>query len=201
MRSRYLGEYGTWENESGLYADTVFQRGDYRSNLHADGGSSQTRIKSHGWLLSLEVGQAFAINSQWQIEPQAQIIYRRLNMGDATLGHATVKTDADDDLTLRLGARIKGSFTTAAGVVQPYGRINVYKASKTTDVTTFYTAAETTAIQAQGGYTSTELAAGATLQLSPRTSLYGELGKLWSNSGASRVKSGAQASLGIKVTW
>ena len=141
------------------------------------------------------------MNSNWQIEPQAQLIYRKISLDDTALSLATVKNRADDDWTLRLGARIKGSFTTSAGMLQPYGRINLYKASSTTDVASFVVPAATTDIKAKGGYTSTELAAGASLQVRKSTSLYGELGKLWANGGDSRVKSGVQASVGIKVLW
>ena len=124
-----------------------------------------------------------------------------LSLDDTALSLARVQNKADDDWTVRLGARIKGNFATGAGVLQPYGRINIYKASSTTDVSRFITDAATTDISAKGGYTSTELAAGATLQLSKRTSAYGELGKLWGHGGDSRVKSGVQATLGVKVLW
>ena len=49
--------------------------------------------------------------------------------------------------------------------------------------------------------TRSELAAGATLQLNQRTGLYGELGRLWALGGDTRVKSGLQASVGVKVRW
>ena len=86
-------------------------------------------------------------------------------------------------------------------MLRPYASLNVYKASNTTDVTRFLTPAAATDIVSKGGYTTSELAAGATLQLSASTTLYGELGKLWANAGASRVSSGMQASLGVKVQW
>ena len=201
LRSRYLGVYGTWQDDSGLYADAVLQGADYRSDLHTAGNATQARTKGSGWLASLEVGKPFALNSQWQIEPQAQLIYRKLSIDDTALSLATVKTRADDDWTLRLGARIKGSFTTGAGVLQPYGRVNIYRASNTTDVASFITPAAVTDIKAQGGYTATELATGASLQINRRTSIYGELGKLWAIGGDSRIKSGLQASVGVKVQW
>lgn len=59
----------------------------------------------------------------------------------------------------------------------------------------------TTDIQAKGGYTATEMAAGASLRINPRTSFYAELGKLWANGGDSRVRSGVQASIGVKAQW
>lgn len=201
LRSRYMGVYGTWQDDSGLYADAVLQGADYRSDLHTAGNATQARTKGSGWLASLEVGKPFALNSQWQIEPQAQLIYRKLSIDDTALSLATVKTRADDDWTLRLGARIKGSFTTSAGVLQPYGRVNIYRASNTTDVASFITPAAVTDIKAQGGYTATELATGASLQINRRTSIYGEVGKLWAIGGNSRIKSGLQASVGVKVQW
>ncbi|WP_313388032.1 autotransporter-associated beta strand repeat-containing protein [Achromobacter aegrifaciens] len=201
LRGRYVGLYGTWQHDSGLYADAVIQGADYRSSLRtADTGAGAT-TKGHGWLASLEVGKPFDLGSSWQLEPQAQIIYRKLNLDDTTLSLAKVKNDADDDWTLRLGARVKGSYSIGGTVLQPFARVNLYKASNTTDVASFSAPAGTTDIRAKGGYTSTEFAVGAMLQLTKNTSLYGDIGKLWANSGDSRVKTGAQGSVGLKVLW
>jgi outer membrane autotransporter protein len=201
LRTRYLGVYGSWLDQSGLYADAVLQGAEYRSDLSTTGDAAHARTKGNGWLASLEMGQAFALGRNWYIEPQAQIIYRKLSIDDTALSLATVKNQTDGDWTLRLGARIKGSFTTSAGVLQSYGRVNVYKASNATDVASFAAPGGTTDIKAKGGYTATEMAAGASLQITPRTNLYGELGKLWANGGDSLVKSGVQASIGVKVQW
>jgi outer membrane autotransporter protein len=201
LRGRYVGLYGTWQHDSGLYADAVIQGADYRSSLRtADTGAGAT-TKGHGWLASLEVGKPFDLGSSWQLEPQAQIIYRKLNLDGTTLSLAKVKNDADDDWTLRLGARVKGSYSIGGTVLQPFARVNLYKASNTTDVASFSAPAGTTDIRAKGGYTSTEFAVGAMLQLTKNTSLYGDIGKLWANSGDSRVKTGAQGSVGLKVLW
>ncbi|ADP16978.1 outer membrane autotransporter barrel domain protein 5 [Achromobacter xylosoxidans A8] len=201
LRGRYVGLYGTWQHDSGLYADAVIQGADYRSSLRtADTGAGAT-TKGHGWLASLEVGKPIDLGSSWQLEPQAQIIYRKLDLDDTTISLAKVKNDADDDWTLRLGARVKGSYSIGGTVLQPFARVNLYKASNTTDVASFSAPAGTTDIRAKGGYTSTELAVGAMVQLTKNTSLYGDVGKLWANSGDSRVKSGAQGSIGLKVLW
>ncbi|QKH38435.1 autotransporter outer membrane beta-barrel domain-containing protein [Achromobacter pestifer] len=201
LRGRYVGLYGTWQHDSGLYADAVIQGADYRSSLRtADTGAGAT-TKGHGWLASLEVGKPIDLGNSWQLEPQAQIIYRKLNLDDTTLSLAKVKNDADDDWTLRLGARVKGSYSIGGTVLQPFARVNLYKASNTTDVASFSAPAGTTDIRAKGGYTSTELAVGAMLQLTKSTSLYGDVGKLWANSGDSRVKTGAQGSIGLRVLW
>lgn len=201
LRGRYVGLYGTWQHDSGLYADAVIQGADYRSSLRtADTGAGAT-TKGHGWLASLEVGKPFDLAGSWQLEPQAQLIYRKLNLDDTTLSLAKVKNDADDDWTLRLGARVKGSYSIGGSVLQPFARVNLYTSSSTTDVARFSAPAGTTDIRAKGGYTSTELAVGAMLQLTKSTSLYGDVGRLWANSGDSRVKTGLQGSVGLKVLW
>ncbi|KWT64797.1 hypothetical protein APV28_5032 [Comamonas testosteroni] len=94
-----------------------------------------------------------------------------------------MKNKADDDWTVRLGARLKGNFATGAGVLQPYGRINVYKASNTTD------------IKAKGGYTATEMAAGASLQINPRTASMVS----WASCGPMAATAGSRA--GCSLYW
>ena len=81
------------------------------------------------------------------------------------------------------------------------GRVNLYHASVGDDVSTFVGPAGATAIASGGSHSAGEVAAGATLALTPTTSLYGELGHLWSIGGDATVKSSVQASLGIKVRW
>lgn len=202
LRSRYLALYGTWQDESGLYADAVVQGASYRSTLHtSDEFGSGATTKGKGWLASVEVGKPWALNDQWQIEPQAQIIYRKLDLDDTKLSLATVENKTDEDWTLRLGARLKGSFATRAGQLQPYGQVNFYTSSSSRDVARFIGPAASTDIRTKGGSTFTEVSGGASLQLNPRTSVYGQLGKLWASGGDSRIKSGVQASLGIKVLW
>ena len=79
--------------------------------------------------------------------------------------------------------------------------MNVYRSSKGNDVARFVNPAAITPIGAPIGGTSTELAAGFTLAVSDRTSLYGEFGKLWATGGASRVGSSINASAGVRVKW
>ncbi|MFC7205895.1 autotransporter outer membrane beta-barrel domain-containing protein [Comamonas endophytica] len=199
LRGRYLGAYANWKGDTGLYADTVVQWGEYRSHLHAQ--DSHATTKAHSRLASFEVGQPLAIDSRWQIEPQAQLVYRQLSLGDTALTHATVKHKTPSDWTLRLGARIKGSLITSAGALQPYGSVNLYKTSSTSDVARFVAPAITTDIKARGGHTSTALAAGAALQVNPRTGFYGEVSRQWANGGHATVKSGVQAAVGVKLLW
>lgn len=85
--------------------------------------------------------------------------------------------------------------------LQPCAQVNVYKRSSGTDVVRFVGPAAYSDIATGTGGTSSELVAGATWQLSQRTSVYGKIRKLWASGGNARTGSGVNGSLGVKVRW
>lgn len=200
LRSQYLGVYGTYMTEGGFYADAVLQGSRHRytvnpvSALSVDG-------KGSGFLASLEVGQAFALAPGWTIEPQLQVAHRQQSLDDTVISGALVQNDSENGWLLRAGVRVKGEIATGAGMLQPYARLNVYHAGSGTDVARFIGPAAFTDISSRTGYTTTEVAVGATLQLSAATSVYGELGQLFDSGGDQRLKSGVQGSVGVRVSW
>jgi autotransporter-associated beta strand protein len=201
LRSQYLGLYGTYTSEDGFYADAVLQAGRHRYTVQPMLGAGATG-KGNSLLASIEVGKAFALGaSGWSLEPQLQLVHQRLRLDDVQIAGALVQQDADSGWTARAGLRIKGSFATGAGTLQPYARLNVYRSSKGNDVAQFVSPAAITPVGAPIGSTSAELAAGFTLAVSQRTSLYGELGKLWATGGAARVGSSINAGMGVRVKW
>ncbi|MBB3179880.1 autotransporter outer membrane beta-barrel domain-containing protein [Variovorax sp. Sphag1AA] len=200
LRSQYLGVYGTYMTEGGFYADAVLQGSRHRytvnpvSALPVDG-------KGSGFLASLEVGQAFALAPGWTIEPQLQVAHRQLSLDDTLISGALVQNDSENGWLLRAGVRVKGEIATGAGMLQPYARFNVYHAGSGTDVARFIGPAASTDISSRTGYTTTEVAVGATLQLNASTSVYGEVGQLFDSGGDQRLKSGVQGSVGLRVNW
>jgi len=201
LRSQYLGLYGTYATEDGFYADAVLQAGRHRYTVQPflSGG---VEGKGNSLLASIEVGKAFAIGAGgWSIEPQLQLIHQRLRLDDVSIPGALVQQDADSGWIGRAGVRIKGSFATGAGTLQPYARVNVYRSAKGNDVARFVNPAAITPVGAPIGGTSTELAAGFTLSVSQRTSIYGELGKQWASGGDARVGSSINAAAGVRVKW
>jgi autotransporter-associated beta strand protein len=201
LRSQYLGLYGTFTSDDGFYADTVLQAGRHRYTVQPQLSAGVTG-KGNSFLASIEVGKAFALGTGgWSVEPQLQLIHQRLRLDDVAIPGALVQQDADSSWTARAGVRIKGSFATSAGTLQPYARLNVYRSSKGNDVARFVNPAAITPVGAPIGGTSTELAAGFTLALSQRTSLYGELGKQWASGGVARVGSSVNAGVGVRVKW
>ncbi|MEJ8850863.1 autotransporter-associated beta strand repeat-containing protein [Variovorax rhizosphaerae] len=200
LQSRYLGAYATWMDAGGMYVDSVLQGGSQRFTIRPDinlgvGG------KASSLAASVEVGKPFALDARWSLEPQAQIAFQRSSVDDMVLSGAQVRQDVASGWIGRLGVRLKGSLATAAGRLEPYARVNLYWASFGDSVATFIGPAGALAISTEGGYSAAEAAAGATLTLNPATSLYGEIGHLWSIGGDATLKSAVQASLGIKVRW
>jgi hypothetical protein len=70
------------------------------------------------------------------------------------------------------------------------------KPSRGTDLTRYIAPGGATDIGARNGGTSSELAAGATLALSPRTSLYGDIAKLWTTGATCGRRMGGMPALG-----
>ncbi|OUM02996.1 hypothetical protein A8M77_08625 [Variovorax sp. JS1663] len=200
LQSRFLGAYATWTDASGLYVDSVVQAGSHRYTVRPD-TSLRVPGKASSSVASIEAGRPFALAAGWSIEPQAQLIHQRLHADDTAFAGAHVGHDPADGWVFRLGVRLKGDIATGAGRLQPYARLNLYRASFGDDVVSFTGPAGTTAIASAAGYSSAEAAAGATLTLAPAASLYGEIGRLWNIGGDATVKSSVQASLGIRLRW
>jgi outer membrane autotransporter protein len=200
LQSRYLGGYATWMEAGGLYADAVLQAGRHRYTLRPDGNPSAAG-KGDSLTASLEAGKSFPLAANWTLEPQAQLIYQRTRLDDVLIGGAAVRQHADGGWIGRLGARIKGDIATGAGRLQPYVRANLYRASGGTDVAEFVGPAATTRIASASGYSAGEVAGGFTLAVTPATSLYGEVGRVFALGGDARVKSSVQGSVGVKLRW
>ena len=200
LQSRYLGGYATWMDASGLYADAVVQAGSHRYGVRPDSNPAASG-KARSVTTSIEVGQSFALAEGWRIEPQAQLIHQRTRFDDMQIRGANVRQDNDGGWIGRLGVRIKGDITTAAGRLAPYARANLYRTGGGADVAEFIGPAASTRIASASGYTSAELAGGFTLAVTRATSVYGEVGRLFSTGGDARVKSSVQGSVGLKVRW
>jgi outer membrane autotransporter protein len=200
LRARYLGAYASYANTTGFYVDTVLQYGSQRYTIRPLGGFVASG-KGNSLTASVEVGQAFALGGNWTLEPQAQLSYRRAKLDDLRISGALVQQDDASGWTAGLGVRVKGDFATSAGRLQPYGRIGVIHANDAGDTARFINGGFSTPIASSSRYTSVELATGATLTLSKTVSVYGELGKVFSTGGDTRVKSSIQGAVGVRVRW
>lgn len=200
IHSNYLGAYGTYAGTDGQYADMVLQYG--RHDVAATAPRSTSNAHGSSLSASLEAGQSVALGRGWTVEPQAQLIYHRLTMDSVGIAGATIEQNAASQVIGRLGVRVTGDLATGAGRLQPYGRVSLWHGLSDSDSTRFVSAAATTSINSGIGYSSTELALGFTLHLSPAVSAYGEVGKQFKNGGATaQVKSSMQGSVGLKLNF
>ncbi len=200
LRSRYLGAYTTYRHASDLYADAVLQLGTHDYTLRPATGAAAS-ADADSWLASLEVGKPFHVGSRWQVEPQAQIVYQRLEVSHAQVTNATAQLDTRPGWLARVGVRVKTSMPTSAGTLQPYGRFNVYHTGGGSDVASFGAAGGSTSFITRMGGTSTEASIGAVLDIAPRASVYAEVGKLWASGGDSRTSGGLNGSVGLRWRW
>ncbi|WP_157103537.1 autotransporter domain-containing protein, partial [Variovorax sp. WDL1] len=56
---------------------------------------------------------------------------------DVDIAGARVRQDRGSTWLARVGARVKGDIATSAGRLQPYARVNLYRASGGNDTTRF----------------------------------------------------------------
>lgn len=196
----FVGGYGTYLAANGGYADLVLQGAWHALTLDStDNGSSTT--SSPTLSASLELGRPFAVGN-WQIEPQVQVVRQWLQVENSSVsGATTVSVDAGRVWLARAGLRFKTSYRTSVGRFEPYARAALYRASAGNCVSTFSTASVNTTISGSMAYTSTRLAGGATLALTDQSSVYGEVGRLWSDGGTTGLSAPVQASLGVRTRW
>ncbi|MGJ7580332.1 autotransporter outer membrane beta-barrel domain-containing protein [Variovorax sp. RHLX14] len=200
LRARYVGGYATWTGDSGIYADAVLQAGDHRYSVHPLGNASVSG-KGDSLLASIEAGKSFALSPNWKIEPQVQLIHQRIDLDDVIISGARVQQNSDNGWIARVGVRVKGEVSTALGTLQPYGRVNLYRASSGADIARFVGPAASTDISTRTGGSSAELAGGFTLAIGRTWSVYGEVGRLYATGGEARVRSAVQGSVGVKARW
>ncbi|QIQ22011.1 autotransporter outer membrane beta-barrel domain-containing protein [Zophobihabitans entericus] len=102
-----LGVYSTYYSEYGSYLDLVGQI-DYTRNKYSSIRSDNVKNNSYGLLLSAEVGRPFAIaQSQWLIEPQAQLTYQYRDFSSFKTFHdVDVDQDSRNALRGRVGFRL-----------------------------------------------------------------------------------------------
>lgn len=199
--STFLGAYASHIWDDATYLDLVAQGGYHRADL-CPSDSACSGVSGRSATLSAEFGKPFALGDGWVIEPQAQVIHQWLDFDHADIsGSTTVRQSRADGWLFRAGPRLKGSFDTAAGRVEPYTRVNVFYSPSGSGLTTYSTPTSSTSLTSGAQYASTELAAGATLAVARGVKIYGEVGHLWAVGGGASVKSSVQGSGGLRVIW
>lgn len=101
-----VGAYWTHLSPQGWYTDTVVQATYYgEAESRSRGGE---KLDSGGWgmLASVEGGYAFPMSNGWNLEPQAQLIYQRVNLDDGRDQYGRTDLDTTHAVYGRVGARL-----------------------------------------------------------------------------------------------
>ncbi|MNC24801.1 Adhesin/invasin TibA autotransporter precursor [compost metagenome] len=207
--SSYLGGYGTWTDTNGFYVDNVLQYGYHSVDLKNMNDRETYNPDGNSFVASVEVGKPWQLwNSNWLIEPQAQLIYQYSDFDDVTLkdpARTKVSVDADGAVIGRLGVRLAADYDTDYGKVKPYIRVNYWQElSDGQDTVTYRNTANSagaTKIDANQRFQTTEAAVGATWAVTAEVQTYTEVGKTWDNGGDTQVDSDISASVGIKIRF
>jgi outer membrane autotransporter protein len=131
-----FGGYWTHIGPGGWYLDGVVM------GTWFDGDATSSRrvgidLGGTGVTASLEGGYPIALDDQWTLEPQAQLIWQHLSLDDQTDRFSTVSFDTDDTVTGRLGLRLQGALPFGGGVLQPYLKANIWHDFDATDSVSF----------------------------------------------------------------
>ncbi|PIT56763.1 hypothetical protein BHC49_04180 [Snodgrassella alvi] len=201
-KSYFLGAYSNYVYANGAYLDIVLQGAHHHVDIKPNGNNDSTQ-KGHGFTVSIETGKPFTIsNSNWEIEPQAQIVHQWLDLNDTDIsGKTSVSHNHNNAWLFRLGGRMQGSYQLNKGTLHPYARINLIYSPDGADRTTYSANIAATTLHSGAAHTSTELAIGANYNINERVKIYSEIGHTWSNGGNARVKAPLSGSLGLKVNW
>ncbi|PTR33076.1 outer membrane autotransporter protein [Luteibacter sp. OK325] len=202
VRNTYSGAYGTYMSPGGWYADAVLQYGWYNGRIDV-GAGQRDDASGTGVQGSLELGKDYPLSTHWSVEPQAQINVDHMNLDSQTISGSSVGMPSGSTVTSRLGIRLKGAYATEHGELQQYARVNIWHGSAGSDEVMFAGPAGSTDVVAEHGYTSGEVAVGATWTINPRLSVYGELGHIFSMDKiiGEQVKSNLTGSAGVRVNW
>jgi len=136
VRGEALGVYGTWRGgnaadpNAGFYVDGSLQRAQFRNRVEGVGLETE-RYSSDAWQGAVEAGYAFRVggasNGGIYLEPQLQLGYSRVSVGEHTEANGTVvQAHAASGLFGRAGARLSGvtQWGDSGATVQPYVAVN-----------------------------------------------------------------------------
>jgi outer membrane autotransporter protein len=198
------GKLDGWSDNAGLYATHIGKTGWYVDlvgqyswlNINA---TSYRRygvdFDGHGLLASIEAGKPYALSARWTIEPQAQLIWQRVNVQPARDPFSTIDLGKFDTLTGRFGARLEGKTRWGGMDVQPFLEANLWHDFDRTNVTTFNEGH----IDVHDRANLLKLGGGLAARISASVSVYGAVD--WgTNLGDDHYRTYG-GNLGVRIKW
>lgn len=121
-----LALYLTWQRENGFYIDGVLSFDNHRGETDISRQGDVGSPKAKSWSASLESGYPYLFDNGLKLEPQAQLMYTRINMENFTDEDSTTVDYQDYSQTIgRLGLRADRTWVDEKGrQYTPYVRAN-----------------------------------------------------------------------------
>ena len=210
FQARTIGAYWTGFNARGAYLDAVAQYTWY--DLRAQSTRlPDTFTNGDGVVVSLEGGWPFALGASastadstgWRLEPQAQVLWERVEIDDMVDALTRVRYSDGDSTVGRLGLRLN---RVGAGQGRNGGarasdwwlRGNVWHAFNGSPTTQFSSASGYVPFTAELDDTWAEVGIGGTWQVSQTGYLFADIDYTWSFDGDETAWNGK---LGMRWNW
>jgi len=203
MNGVTLGGYWTHIGKEGWYVDAVIQGTRYDVDNGRSPAGYNLDTRGFGFATSLESGYPFRLNDEWVIEPQAQLVFQKVNLNDADDGAAKIRFNDVDSLRGRVGVRLARTVELDPG---PEGKRVATTWLRASLVNEFLTN-PTTEFSSQNGYVpfradmkgmSVQLNLGADVGVKRNVSVYGSVGSEISLRGDGQSFNGK---LGVKIAF
>ena len=195
-----LGGYWTHFGRTGWYLDAILQGTWYNAN-----GASTTlpALTTNGWgfASSLEGGYPIHLGAGFIVEPQAQIVYQNVSLGDGNDTAATVAFRNIDSLAARIGARVARTWSlddSAQRSITAWIRPSIWNEFRGDPQTLFSSATGPIPFQSDIGGAWAEVNAGLDAKVTKATSLFGSVGYQISTNGNMTAYNGKA---GLRVAW
>ncbi|MDR2240607.1 MAG: autotransporter outer membrane beta-barrel domain-containing protein [Zoogloeaceae bacterium] len=201
LKAYTLGAYWTGFSAAGAYLDVMLQGTRYELGSNAHRGLKSFETDGYGFAGSLEAGYPIKLDNGWFIEPQAQLIYQKINLDDDWDNGARVHFKDVDSLTGRLGARIGRTWKLAGAdsrFMTAWIRPNLWREFRGDPVTTFSSATGPVPFHSTLRGSWGEINLGISGQMSKTTTLFANVSYQSRFDGDG---SGYGGKIGVRVNW
>lgn len=101
-----IAAYWNHLSPNGWYVDVVAKYAWLNGSSESNRGIGAD-LDGNSIAVSVEAGVPFVVADGWTIEPQAQLIWQRIDFDDSSDPFSTISHEAFDSVTARLGARLE----------------------------------------------------------------------------------------------
>ncbi|MCG6575762.1 autotransporter outer membrane beta-barrel domain-containing protein [Pseudomonas sp. AF32] len=193
LQGTNLGAYWSLTGPAGWHVDLSASGGRVSGYSRNEQGQRQA-TEGDAVTLSVEGGFPIGISENWVVEPQAQLINRRI-----TLDTAHTADNSGNELSTwsgRVGARLKGRYQVNGLGVEPYVRTNLWHTVQSADTLTLD---KVDKISSSRKSSTVEVGLGLVARVTPVVSLY--VSADYSSDVDDNDLNGVITSLGVRMRW